>query len=232
MCDKLLFFTMTYKRLRYLKLMLQSIRDTIVDYDNLEHLFIVQGDKKAFNFLENYIKINKRNKDHIIHNNDNVGLATGWNQAIEYGLNGGYKWIIKIDDDAILKTKGWLGAAIEVIRWNNIPKVISPSIKGLSINKDGAPKYAKVIMNGFNVGLTYHLGGICLVTTSDVYKLFGKFDENVPLHSHQDSIFSQTLVRKGIKFGYLEDYFINHGPDGTLAQEKEYPGYFEHRKNL
>jgi hypothetical protein len=40
---------------------------------------------------------------------------------------------------------------------------------------------------------------------------------------------SQWLQFHGFSQGYLENYFVNHGPLGTDVQKKDFPEYFQRR---
>jgi len=225
---KILLFTLTYDRLDYLKLMIKSLEDTVDNYNKIDHLFIVQGDEETKSYLSDLPYFNR----YVIWNETNKGLPAGWNKAIIFGLEDEYDYIIKCDDDAIFKTKGWLDDALKVIDSVSYPFVLSPTVGGLVANKGGVPRYLKTEINGISLGFTPHLGGISLITTRKVYEMFGGFDENDPMHSGQDVKFSQELIQKGVRFAYLEDHIVNHGPLNTSQQEVDYPEYFSRRINV
>lgn len=230
---KVLVGTLTYQRLPYLQKMLETLTETTKG-EKFDHLIINNGCSQTQSFLEKFwlheLTSSWRGERKAIYHNTNQGLARSWNQINNYGLENEYDVIIKADDDCYFETSGWLSAAKKVVTNGQQNIVVGPMVNGLRDNKGGVARYAKTEPFGINVGLTYHLGGICLVATREVIELFGQFEENQPMHNHNDSQFSAKLTAKhNVMFGYLEDYYVSHGP-GTQTQEDELEEYFNHRR--
>jgi hypothetical protein len=138
-----------------------------------------------------------------------------------------YDIIVKWDNDCIGLTKGWLGKMVEIWQSNHM-MALSCYVQGLKDNPGGAPRLGFGTVRGEMIGVTKHLGGICHFVDAHAYDTF-KWDENSFLHGVQDMEMSQYLQYHGYSMGYLENYFVSHGPQGTEKQKKDFPSYFERR---
>ena len=123
-------------------------------------------------------------------------------------------------------TEGWLKKMVEIWEVNHM-LALSPYVQGLEDNPGGAPRAAYGQVKGELLGMTKHLGGICVFADSKAYKF--RWDEDSFLHGVQDLEFSQYLKINNYHMGYLENYFCEHY-EGTEGQHKKYPEYFERRK--
>ena len=134
------------------------------------------------------------------------------------GINGGdafaldkigkkYDVIIKLDNDALIMTNGWLEQCLSVLATKLI---ISPYILGLLNNRGGVPRYK--YDKEKNLGYTYALGGICLIgRTKAWFEDSGGFPSCLPADYHHDDMeFCARLRSKGYKFAYKEDVEIRH----------------------
>ena len=106
---------------------------------------------------------------------------------------------------------------------------LSCYVQGLKDNPGGAPRELYATLNGELIGMTRHLGGILQFVSAKAYDEF-RWPEDEFLHGVQDMEFSQWLNYHGYSMGYLENYFVSHGPVGADGQKKDYPDYFEKRK--
>ena len=104
--------------------------------------------------------------------------------------------------------------------------ILSCYVEGLKNNPGGAPRYHRGEMKKEPIGLTNHLGGVCVFADARAYRNF-RWDEDDYLHSAQDLAFSQYVTTHGFAMGYLENYSLRHA---TEEMEQQYPEYYERRK--
>jgi len=212
-------FTITYDRLEYTKKSFLSLQET-ADYP-YDHFVVDNGSSDGtVNWL-------KQRKVILIQNKENTGISKASNQALD-AIGKDYDIIMKFDPDCICLTKGWLAAMVKIWKRNHMLGM-SPYVSGLKDNPGGAPRVAYGHVAGELVGVTKHLGGICIMTDARAYKEF-RWEEDSFLHGVQDMEFSQYLLFNGYRLMYLENYQVSHGPQGTEQQYKDYPEYFERRK--
>ncbi len=217
-------FTITYDRLEYTKKSFGSLWDTAEH--PFTHLVVDNGSSdNTPAWLDNYILEHKGN---VITKKykKNMGISVASNYAIKELKD--YDIIVKVDNDAIFLTKGWLKRMVELWKSNRM-LVMSPYVQGLKDNPGGAPRGDYGMIKGEYLGLTRHIGGMVHFADSRAYDGF-MWDEKSPKHGMQDLEISQYLVKRGYQHAYLENYYVSHGPSGTEAQQKEYPEYFERRK--
>jgi len=211
-------FSITYNRLDYTKKSFKSLKET-AEYP-YEHFVIDNGS------TDGSIDWVKEHTPNFILNPYNYGISKASNQITNF-MKGKFDIIVKWDNDAIGLTKGWLAKMVEI--WKSNHKIaLSCYIQGLVDNPGGAPRIGYGTLRGELVGVTKHLGGICHFVDASVYDQF-KWDDNSFLHGVQDMEMSQYLMYHGFTQGYLENYFVSHGPDGTNKQRSDYPEYFEKR---
>ena len=214
-------FTITYGRLAYTKKSFKSLKKTAgYPYD---HFVIDNGSSDGTG------KWLKKQKVTSILNKDNKGISIASNQALELiKRSGRYDIIVKFDNDCMCLSEGWLKKMIEIYESNHMI-ALSPYVQGLRDNPGGSPRYTYGKMSGELIGMAKHLGGICHFVSSKAYEDF-RWPETEQLHGVQDVEFSRHLFATGYQMGYLENYFVSHGPLGTEKQQKDYPEYFERRK--
>lgn len=212
-------YSITYDRLDYTKKSFKSLLETAgYAYD---HYVVDNGSTDGT--VDWLIK----NCDKVQFNGRNVGISKASNQAIDMIKTGEYDIIVKWDNDCIGLSKGWLAKMVDI--WKATRKIaLSCYVQGLVDNPGGAPRLAYGTLRGELIGITKHLGGICHFVDAHAYDEF-RWDETGFLHGVQDVEFSQYLQFHGFTQGYLENYFVSHGPKGTGDQKKEFPEYFERR---
>ena len=218
---KVAVFSITYDRLAYTKKSFESLHETagypfnhfVVDNGSTDGT--VEWLTKQTHWGD--LRLNKGNK----------GISRASNQAIETIKNSDYDIIVKWDNDCIGLTKGWLVKMVDIWKSNHI-FALSCYVQGLVDNPGGAPRLGFGTLRGELLGITKHLGGICHFVDAHAYDVF-RWDENSFLHGIQDREMSQWLQFHGYSQGYLENYFVSHGPMGTAKQKEDFPEYFERR---
>ena len=215
-------FSITYDRLEYTKKSFQSLSRTAkYPYD---HFVVDNGSTDGtVEWLSDYLK-----KDKGIFNSSNTGISKASNDIIDKIKEQGYDIIVKWDNDCIGLTPGWLAKMVDIWKSNHV-FALSCYVQGLVDNPGGAPRLAYGQIKGELVGVTQHLGGICHFVDAHAYDKF-RWDDNAFLHGVQDMEMSQFLRFNGYTMGYLENFMVSHGPEGTQSQKKSYPEYFERRK--
>lgn len=221
-------FSLTHDRLEYTKVCFESLYKT-AGYD-FDHYVIDNGstDGTTEYLLGLALKEKSNRMVNFQMNTENVGISKGSNQALDMMKNNkDYDIIVKVDNDCLFLTDGWLKRMVELWKSNN-NIAFSCYVQGLRDNPGGAPRYHRGMVKGEYIGMTRHLGGICHFVDAKAYKDF-RWNENDFLHGQQDLEFSQYLNNHGYAMAYLENYFLEHYK-GTEEQEKEFPEYFQRRK--
>lgn len=219
---KVAVYSLTYDRLEYTKKSFKSLEKTAgYKYD---HFVVDNGSTDlTVEYLSDYVS-----HENLILNAQNVGISKASNQAIELIKKGKYDIVVKWDNDCIGLTKGWLAKMVEI--WKSNRKIaLSCYVQGLVDNPGGATRVGYGTLKGELVGVAKHLGGICHFVDIHGYDGF-QWDDNSFLHGIQDMEFSQWLLFHGYTMGYLENFFVSHGPQGTAKQKEDFKEYFERRK--
>lgn len=218
-------FTLTYERLSETTVSFDTLQNT-ADYP-FTHIVVDNGSQDGtIEYLKDYAS---KHDVQLIINADNKGISLASNQAVDWAMENKYDIIVKVDNDAIFKTKKWLSKMVRI--WKANRKVaMSCYISGLKDNPGGAPRVVYGKICGELVGMTRHLGGIVHFVDARAYKDFRWDTEGATLHGSQDVEFSMYLNSKGYQMGYLENFFANHGLDGTQGQLEKHKDYFERRK--
>jgi glycosyltransferase involved in cell wall biosynthesis len=221
---KVAVFSITYDRLAYTKKSFKSLQET-AGYA-IDHFVVDNGSKDGtVEYLNE--KFSKGVIKRIKLNETNEGISKASNDAVEMISHGRYDIVVKWDNDCIGLTKGWLAKMVEIWKSNHI-FALSCYVQGLVDNPGGAPRIGYGMLKGELIGISKHIGGICHFVDSKVYEGF-RWDENSFLHGVQDMEMSQYLLFHGFSQGYLENYFVSHGPQGTDVQKKDFPEYFQRR---
>lgn len=217
-------FSLTYDRLEYTEKCFESLYSS-AGYD-FDHYIVDNGSRDG---TTKYLKkLQKKYPDrvYIIENAGNVGISKASNQALEL-IGNGYQIIGKVDNDCLFLTEGWLAKMVDIWKSNRLI-ALSCYVQGLKDNPGGAPRETYGVIKDELIGMTRHLGGICVFSDAKAYDGF-RWDEQSFLHGVQDVEFSQHIGFKGYQMGYMENFFCEH-IDGTEGQHKRYPEYFERRK--
>jgi len=216
-------FTLTYDRREYTEVCFDTLYDT-AGYA-FDHFIVDNGSSDGTpEYLKN-LK-NPLGEVKLILNPDNKGISIASNQALNL-IGTHYDIIVKSDNDAYYKSKGWLAKMVEIWKSNRL-LALSCYIEGLRDNPGGAQRIGYGHLRGERVGISKHLGGICHFVDAKAYSEF-RWNEDSTLHGIQDLELSRYLITKGYGMGYLENWFCEH-KDGTVGQEIKYKEYFERRK--
>jgi glycosyltransferase involved in cell wall biosynthesis len=169
-------------------------------------------------------------------NEKNTGVAKGWNQAIELiRSTGHYDIYVKLDNDALMLTDGWLKAMVELFERNK-GIILSPYVEGLEHSPGGVIRQRQtgespyVQINEKVLGIVPNLGGICFATPKEVYDGW-KFDESLQMMGNKDYALSCDARKRGYTLFYMEEYIVEH-QDGTMGQHQKYPEYFKETLKL
>lgn len=217
-------FSITYDRLEYSQKCFKSMWET-ADYP-FEHLVIDNGSTDGtIEWLDKY-QLEHMGKVSTKKYTKNHGISIASNYALDSLKD--YDIIVKVDNDALFLTKGWLKRMVDIWKSNRM-MVLSCYIQGLKDNPGGAPRGDYGMVKGEYLGLTYHIGGICHFVDAKAYKDF-RWNVKSPLHGMQDTELSLYLRKIGYQHAYLENFYCEH-VDGTLGQHNKFPDYFERRKS-
>lgn len=219
---KVAIYSITYNRLDYTRTCFDSLRKT-AGYE-FDHYIVDNGSTDGTKGWLHDQNSQKKLK-YVISNERNVGISKASNQILD-AIGNNYDIIVKVDNDCYFKSMNWLGKMVDIWRGNR-KIALSPYIEGLKDNPGGAMRSHYGQLRGEILGMTRHLGGICVFTDARAYKNF-RWNETDFLHGIQDVEFSQHLLKEGYELGYLENYYAEHF-EGTEAQHKRYPEYFERR---
>lgn len=196
-------FTLTKNRLEFTKQMMDSLnKNTHIPFD---HYIVDQGSTDGtIEYLRDFTY--GLGKLFVFPLSRNLGINGGDAFALDkIGKN--YDVIIKLDNDALIMTDGWLERCLVVLARKLI---ISPFILGLLDNRGGVPRYKYDTEK--NLGYAHALGGICLIgRTKAWFEDSGGFDSSLsPDYHHDDMEFCDRLRASGYKFAYKEDVEIKH----------------------
>ena len=136
-------FTLTYNRLSETTVSFGTLHNTA----NYPFTHIIVDNGSSDGTLE-YLKEYAKDKDvQLIINSDNKGISFASNQAVDWAKEHGYDIIVKVDNDAIFKTKNWLNKMVRIWKANR-KLAISCYVSGLKDNPGGAPS----IVTGKQIG--------------------------------------------------------------------------------
>lgn len=226
-------YSMTMNRLDYTKKMYSSISQDRAGYP-FDWFVIDQGSTDG---TQDWLKGMTRDKDGTKFRyklyDDNVGIAKGWNNCIDFiKKEGDYDIVIKIDNDAEMLTQDWLLAMVELFERNKTI-ILSPYVEGLEgapggvlrQRQSGESPYLQI--NDRVLGVVPYLGGICYASPIELFDEY-KFDEK--FEGNKDYLLSQYASAEGYSLFYMEEYRIWH-IDGTKGQKEKYPEYFKDPEN-
>lgn len=164
----------------------------------------------------------------------NVGLAKGWNQIVDFvKAEGEYDIIIKIDNDAQMMTPKWLEKMVEIFERNR-KVILSPYVEGLENSPGGVLRMRAsgdspyLMIHDRVLGMVPNLGGIVFATPIELWKDW-KFDE--AYEGNKDYLLSQFARKIGYSLFYMEELRVWH-IDGTTGQHQKFPDYFKGRPDV
>lgn len=165
---------------------------------------------------------------------ENVGLAKGWNNIVDFvKAEGEYDIIVKVDNDAEMMTFGWLKTMVDIFERNR-KVILSPYVEGLAGSPGGVLRQRAsgespyILINDTVLGLVPNLGGIVFATPIELWREW-RFDELY--EGNKDYILSQYAKRLGYSLFYMEEFRVWH-IDGTEGQHAKFPDYFKGRADV
>jgi GT2 family glycosyltransferase len=170
-------------------------------------------------------KQNKLSNLFITDNKENKGIAIGRNQALKHGMEGGYDWLVTLDNDVEMP-EGWLEEAISILSANR-------SYGAIGVNMENTP-YPLVTKNGFTFQdkPAGNLGTACIVFPKSTPKMLGYFNTEYGRYGEEDADYGMRIRVAGFKLGYIERMGTHFG-EGEL-DKGEYREFKTkaHRDNL
>lgn len=225
-------YTLTMDRLEYTKKMLAAI-ENLAGYPFTWYV-IDQGSKDGTQEWLQKLSPARRMREAYRYRlyEQNMGLAKGWNNALDWVKKDGlHDIIVKVDNDAEMLSDGWLKAMVDIFERNR-KVVLSPYVEGLENTPGGVLRQRQsgdspyMLINDTVLGFVPHLGGIVYAHPIDLVKDW-KFDELAA--GNKDILLSKYSQQNGYALFYMEEYRVWH-IDGTIGQHKKYPDYFLDRK--
>jgi glycosyltransferase involved in cell wall biosynthesis len=163
---------------------------------------------------------------YIIKNKKNVGISKASNQVLDIIEKGKYDIIMKVDNDVLFLTKGWLKDFVDL--WKRNHKLyIGPYPEGLVDSPGGAWRVGVATIGKEYVEVCQHIPGMCTFIDARAYKDFRWKDKF--LHGNQDMEFSEHARKQGYMPCIFPKHRVQH-MNTRVGQEKDYPEYFELRK--
>lgn len=217
-------FTVTMNRLDYTARTFDSLRrSTDIAFDH----FVV--DNGSTDGTKEYLKENSERFRQVVLNDGNTGLTNAWNSALDM-IGDNYDFIIKVDNDCEFLDDGWLETLLDVSSEYGDRIILSPRVEGLMGRhriEGGHERTHWVQGAAHTLGLTNHVGGICLFAPHSAYDGF-RFGRT-PMHGNIDLRFSMHVqLDLGYQLGYVEDVRVLH-MDRTAGQMVRYPEYWADR---
>lgn len=220
---KVAVFSLTRNRLEYTKIMADKMF-TLAGY-KFDWFVIENGSTDG---TQEWLKTQNCK---VIENPKNVGIARGWNQAIDLiKKSGDFQIIIKCDNDAEMMSENWLTILVELFDRNR-KLILSPYVEGLEDSPGGVLRQRMsegspyVLINDRVLGMVPFLGGICWAAPIELYDDF-RFDEKQFIAGNKDYLISQYANQQGYKCFYVEELRLWHIL-GTKGQKEKNPEYFK-----
>lgn len=234
-------YTLTMERLEYTKQMYKALNSS-AGYE-FDWFVIDQGSKDGTqewlkSFTRDRVPVPQldewRAKMRYRLYEQNVGLAKGWNNIVEFiKSEGEYDIIVKVDNDAEMLSQGWLAAMIEIFERNR-KVILSPYVEGLDGSPGGVLRQRAsgdspyILINDRVLGNVPNLGGIVFATPIELWNKW-KFDELY--EGNKDLILSKYARNMGYSLFYMEELRVWH-IDGTQGQHEKFPAYFRGRADV
>lgn len=141
----------------------------------------------------------------VIHNSENLGCATAWNQGFRATKS---NWIAILNNDVVL-TPGWLGGLLAFAESEHLD-IVSPALREGPLNYDlesYARGFVQAAGNLVRPGVAH---GVCFLVRRQVFESIGLFDENFRIGQFEDADFFQRARRAGFQLGSTGRSFMHH----------------------
>lgn len=211
----------TYNKLQYTKLCIQSIRE-FTTKDTYE-LIVVDN-----NSTDGTIEWLKEQEDILaIFNEENKGFTKGCNQGIEIAKGDN---ILLLNNDTVVTSK-WLENLVECLYSDKSIGAVGPvtnncsnyqtipvSYKDLNEMKVFAEEYNK--SNSDNWEQRLRLIGFCLLFKREIVDKIGLLDERFSPGNYEDDDYCFRIIEAGYKLILCRDTFIHHFGSVSFGEDR------------
>jgi GT2 family glycosyltransferase len=150
----------------------------------------------------------------IIHNQENKGCASAWNQGCAALQES--DWIVVLNNDVRLPL-GWLDQLVDAADRLGLD-IISPAMCEMELNyvfEEHAAKIMKAMRSVLRRGVAH---GVCFMVRKSVFDRIGGFDEAFRIGQFEDSDFFLRAQKAGFRLGVTGASFIHHF--GSITQRE------------
>jgi GT2 family glycosyltransferase len=228
---------LTYNNLDYTKICLESVfnRTSYLNYE------VIVVDNASTDGTQEYLRVlaDKEEKLRIILNNENVGFASGNNQAAKIAEG---KYLILLNNDTVVP-HGWVSRLLKYLR--------DPSIGMVGPVTNWSGNESKIIVNydtidgmdAFAQQRAYEQSGVvfdirvaalfCAALRRDEYLDLGGLDERYTIGMFEDDDFAEKVRRSGKRVVCTEEAFVHHWGKASFSKldKQTYMTIFEENKN-
>lgn len=159
----------------------------------------------------------------VIHNSENRGCATAWNQGVRAGTA---DWVVVLNNDVLL-TPGWLEGLLAATEAEGLD-IVTPAMREGLLNYELEP-YAREFVRAAAGAIRRDVAdGVCFMVRRRVFDTIGHFDENFRIGVFEDTDFFERARQAGFKLGTTGRSFIHHFGSVTqksIRQGKTYGPY-------
>lgn len=223
--EKLSILLINYNRLEYLRGTVESIyAQTTIPYELLiwDNVSTEEGIKEYLQELNS----NPNNHTKVLFSPKNIGVWRASNELISRINNVCDLGFIKIDNDCIIKTKGW--AQKWVTCCQQVPEIgmIGANIEG---KKERSADTEVLELKGHKLFALKHEGtGGAVYVPGRTFKKLGFYNEEYGLYGHADKDYAKRVMLLGQEFAYHRDVEIGRF---AVNNDDQTGGYRDH-KNL
>lgn len=190
----------TYNRLELTKQTVENIYKTTNDFN-----FIIVDNGSSDGTVD-YLKELKLSHNNVYLNlwENNKGIASGRNKALQIANELNTEWYSTIDNDILLPV-GWMDSCINVLKSNLSYGMIGVSFEPVT--------YQHVHLNGhhFESKPQGNLGTACTVFGKNLHKMIGYFTTEYEKYGEEDADFGMRARIAGFKLGYLIEHGVHLG---------------------
>jgi GT2 family glycosyltransferase len=138
-------------------------------------------------------------------NSQNLGIASGRNQALQIADQYKDPWLCTLDNDVEMPM-GWLGECVEIM--GAIPRFM------IGVNMEGV-SYPLITQNGktFQYKAAGNLGTACMVFGRELFEKIGYFTTDYQFYAHEDANYGFRARLTGHRLGYIKENGIHLGSD-------------------
>jgi GT2 family glycosyltransferase len=159
----------------------------------------------------------------LIENDENVGAVIATNQGIKASKG---DFIFRLDNDTLVKTKGFLTILVDMLTRNEKIGVIGCKLVSLT----GENLYASGYVDDYGIARHYmndderDVGGLCtaaMMIRKDIINEIGLLDEGFSPMFYEDIDFTERARKKGYKTIYTPKVVVVHRTHGTIGKRSK-----------